>query len=81
MNMKIDEFILKFSEAIEYDKQDGLIPETVFRELEMWDSLAAMSLIGLLDQEFRLIIRADEMETAHTLKELYDLIQSKTNHG
>jgi acyl carrier protein len=81
MCMKIDEFILKFSDAIEYDKQEKLTPEIVFRELEIWDSLAAMSLIGLIDQEFRLIIRTDEMKSAHTLKELYDLIQSKIING
>lgn len=38
-------------EIMEADEGD-LTPETVLEELELWDSMAQLSLIALLDDEF-----------------------------
>lgn len=75
--MTFDQFKQKFSEAIEDDEVLELTPDQPFRDLENWDSLAGMSVIALIDQEFGLTIKADEMNKVTSLQELYDLILSK----
>lgn len=72
--MELKEFIEKFAEAIEVENPETITPETNFRELDEWSSLATLSVIALADEEFDVELSGNEMRNVNTIQELFDLI-------
>ncbi|MFS2346012.1 acyl carrier protein [Bacteroides xylanisolvens] len=76
MDTKI--FIEKFAEALEIETTDVLSTETIFRELEEWDSLAYLSVIAMMDEEFEIQIENVEFKQLKTLGDIMNYITN--NH-
>ncbi|EFI40532.1 acyl carrier protein [Bacteroides sp. 3_1_23] len=72
MDTKI--FIEKFAEALEIETTDVLSTETIFRELEEWDSLAYLSVIAMMDEEFEIQIENVEFKQLKTLGDIMNYI-------
>ena len=49
--MNVQEFIEKFAEAIDVESSN-LTVETEFRTLDEWDSVAYLSVIAMMDEEY-----------------------------
>ena len=79
MIITLDEFMLKFSEALEDDNIKNISTDIDFRELESWDSLAGMSIIAMIDQEFNIRIKSSEMDKLLSIKQLYEFIINTAN--
>lgn len=62
--MDVQNFIERFAEAIDVDANE-LTAETEFRNLDEWDSVAYISVIAMMDEEYDIQI---EMPTFKTLK-------------
>ena len=75
--MEIKTFIEKFAEIFDDTDVSTLTPETKFRELDEWSSLAALGVIALADEEFDVELSGAEMRSANTIQELFNLITSK----
>ena len=75
--MDINVFMAQIAE--QYDDVDVAIltPETAFRKVEGWTSLVALMMITMIDEEYGVVITGDEMKTATSLQELYNLVASK----
>jgi acyl carrier protein len=75
--MDINVFMAQIAE--QYDDVDVAIltPETAFRKVEGWTSLVALMIITMIDEEYGVVITGDEMKTATSLQELYNLVASK----
>ena len=50
---------------------------TPFRELDEWDSLAALSTISMVDDEFGVTINNKDLRSVETVGELYEMIVSR----
>ena len=74
MKVTFEEFKKKFSEAIEDELILELEPNSSFKNLESWDSFSGMSIISMIDEEFGITIRSEDMMRLNTLEELYDLL-------
>ena len=70
--MTINDFIEKFAEAVEIEDASVLSANTVFRKLKEWDSLAYLSVIALLDEEFGVQIEMDDFRKLNTIQEIFD---------
>ena len=46
-----------------------------FKEFEEWDSLAQLTLIAELDENFDVTIQSSDFKDIHTLQQLFDHIQ------
>lgn len=77
--MDINSFIENFKEAAEIEKNCSLLPETVFRNLDEWSSLSALSILAMVDEEYDVQLKADEMRKTNTIQELFDLVKSHKN--
>jgi acyl carrier protein len=75
--MEIEQFIFDFVEATDDESANPLNSETIFRELDSWDSLAALSIMAMIDDKYQASLTADEMKSANTLGELFALIKTK----
>lgn len=71
----LDEFVALFTE--QFDETEGITAETVFHDLDEWSSLIALAVISMVDEEFEVALKADDMKRAITVKNLYDIIIEK----
>ena len=74
--MDINVFMAQIAEQYDVDVTT-LTPETAFRKVEGWTSLVALMIITMIDEEYGVVITGDEMKTATSLQELYNLVDSK----
>lgn len=71
--MELKDFIEKFAEAIELEDISGLEGTTTFRDLDDWNSLAALSVISMFEEELGKDLAVADFRKAQTIKDLYDL--------
>ena len=69
-------FIELFQEILEIEDQE-VKPEAKFRDFEEWDSLAVLSVLAMINEEYDVIIPRSEFDKVYTLEELYNLAQTK----
>lgn len=75
--MEIRDFIANFAAQFEDTEVSVFNPETKFRELDEWSSLLALSIMAMVDEEYDVSLKADEMRQTNTIQELFDLVSSK----
>lgn len=76
--MDITKFIENFSNQFEDTEMSAFTPDTRFRELEEWSSLTALSILAMIDEEYDVQLKADEMRRTNTIKELFMLVSNKS---
>lgn len=71
----MNEFVEKFAEALEKE-----VPEIdgndKFREYEEWDSLAVLSVIAMIKQNYGITIPRKEFDSLLTVDDLYNYISA-----
>lgn len=75
--MEIKEFIQHFAEQFDDTDIREFKPETVFHELDEYSSLIALTVIGMVDEEYGVNIGAEEMSAAVTIEDLYNTVKAK----
>lgn len=75
--MELNDFVKLFAEQFNDTPIEDFSPDTRFRELEEWDSLTALSVIAMVDEEFEKQLTGAEIRSVATIKQLFDLIVSK----
>lgn len=71
-----DKFIAAFKEALELEDQEVSLSDN-FRDYEEWDSIAQLSLIAALDEEFDLQIEGNDFEELKTVEDLLKAVEEK----
>lgn len=72
--MEIKEFIQNFADQLDDTDAEVLAPETEFRTLDDWSSLAALSIIAMVDEECGVSIASDTFKNAKTIQDLFDQV-------
>ena len=75
--MGIKDFIQNFADQFEDIDINKISPETSFRDLDERSSLIALSVLAMIDEEYDVQLKGEEMRNAKTVQQLFDLVQSK----
>lgn len=75
--MEIKEFIENFADQLDETPAEAITPSTVFRDLEEWSSLSALSVLGMIDEEYDVQLKGNEMREANTIQDLFDIVAAK----
>ena len=75
--MEIKEFIENFAEQFDDTELSEFKPETVFHELDEYTSLIALSIIAMVDEEYGVTLNANDMLSAVTIDDLFNIVKSK----
>ena len=75
--MEIKSFIENFAEQFENTDASVFTAETKYRDLDEWSSLIALSILAMVDEEYDVQLKGEEMRATNTIQELYDLVASK----
>lgn len=73
----LNEFVELFAEQFDETDASEITPLTVFHELEEYSSLIALSIIAMVDEEFDVTLKGDDMRAAVTVEDLYNTVVSK----
>lgn len=75
--MDLNDFIQNFAEQFDETDASVFTADTKFRELEEWSSLIALSIIAMIDDEYDITINGNEMRSANTVGELFNVVREK----
>ena len=77
--MEIKEFIQNFAEQFEDTDASGIQRQliNVKMQLDDWNSLVALSVIAMIDEEYDVTIKGDELRAAKTVNDVFELVKSK----
>ena len=75
--MEIKEFVEKFAEQFDETDASVFTPETKFRELDEWSSLMGLSIIAMVDDEYDVTLKGDDIRNSETIEDLFNIVASK----
>lgn len=73
----IDEFVKLFAELFEDIDTSNFAPDTDFRANDEWSSLIGLSVIAMVDDEFDVTLKGDDIKNSKTILDIYNLITEK----
>ena len=74
--MELKDFIENFAAQFDDTEASEFKAETKFKELDEWSSLIALSVIAMIDEEYDVTLKGDEMRQAETIEDLFNIVKS-----
>lgn len=78
--MNINEFIQKLEAEFEDIPKGTLKPETKITDIQGWGSMHALIVIALLDTEYNVTLKGEELRQIQSVQQLYDTVVAKQNN-
>ena len=75
--MEIKDFVEKFAEQFDETGIEQISANTKFRDLDEWSSIIALSVIAMIDEEYDVVMKGDDMRSANTVEDLFNIVKSK----
>jgi acyl carrier protein len=75
--MELKEFIGNFANQFDETDASEITATTVFHDLDEYSSLIALSLIAMVDEEYDVTLKGDDMRSAVTVADLFNIVKSK----
>jgi len=73
----IEEFVELFADLFDEIDTTGFTPETDFRANDEWSSLIGLSVIAMVDEEFDVALKGDDVKSSKTIQDLYNKVVEK----
>lgn len=75
--MELKDFIENFAAQFDDTDVSEIKAETVFKELEEWSSLTALSVIAMVDEEYDVKVKGDDIRKSQTVNDLFMIVKSR----
>jgi acyl carrier protein len=75
--MDLQEFIGKFAEQFDRTDADQIKADTEFRALAEWSSLIALSVIAMVDEEYDVTLKGDDVRNSKTIEDIFNVVKSR----
>jgi acyl carrier protein len=75
--MELKEFIEKFASQFDETESSVFTAETEFKALDEWSSLTALSIIAMVDEEYDVSLKGNDIVNAETIEDLYQVVKGK----
>lgn len=70
-------FLQNFADQFDETDASEITMSTVFHDLEEYSSLIALSIIAMVDEEYDVQLKGDDMRSAVTVEDLFNIVKSK----
>lgn len=74
--MTLEEFVEKFQDELQETPADQITADTNYKELDEWGSLASLSIISMIEEEYDKLITGADVRARNSVKELYEFVES-----
>ncbi|KAA6303741.1 MAG: hypothetical protein EZS26_000292 [Candidatus Ordinivivax streblomastigis] len=75
--MGIEQFVENFASQFDETDESVFIPQTHFRDLGEWSSLIALSVMAMIDEEYDVKLKGNDMRNSNTIQDLFDVVKSQ----
>ncbi len=75
--MELNDFISKVAEQFEETDANLIAASTKFQELDEYSSLIALSIIAMIDEEYDVAIKGNDLRSAVTVEDLFNTVKNK----
>lgn len=75
--MEIKEFIENFANQFDETDPAEITATTAFKELDEWSSLTALSVIAMVDEEYDIALKGNDINDAKTVEDLFNIVKTK----
>jgi len=75
--MDINTFVEQFAEQFDDTDREEFTPTTIFKDLEEWSSLSALLIIAMIDENYDVMIKGDDIINSSTIEDLYKVVESR----
>lgn len=75
--MEINSFIQNFADQFDDTDASEFKAETVFKDLDEWSSLLALSIIAMVDEEYNVTLKGEDIRNASTIEDLFNAVKEK----
>lgn len=75
--MEIKDFIEKFAEQFDDTELSEFKADTEFKALDEWSSLSALSIIAMVDEEYDVTLKGDDIKNAETIEDLFNIVKER----
>jgi len=73
--MDLQEFIGKFAEQFDGADASEFKADAEFRNIDGWSSMVALSIIAMVDDEYDITIKGDDVRKSETIEDLYNIVK------
>lgn len=74
--MDLNEFITNFAEQFDETDAGEIKADTVFKELDEWSSMIALSVIAMIDAEYDVQVKGTDIRDSITLEDLFNRVKT-----
>lgn len=75
--MNQEEFIQLFAEQFDETEPEEFKAETEFKQLEEWDSMVALMVIAMIDEEYSVKVSGEDIRSSSTIADLIGVVENK----
>jgi len=75
--MDINEFVKKFAEQFDETDLTEFKVDTKYHELDEWSSMTSLAIIAMIDEEYSVKIKGDDIRNSKTIEDLYKIVESR----
>lgn len=75
--MELNEFVAKFAELFEDIDTSNFTAATDFRDNSEWSSLVGLSVIAMVDEEYDVTLKGDDIKQSKTIEDIYNIVKSR----
>lgn len=75
--MDLNTFVAKFCDQLDDTNISTISASTDYKAIGEWDSLIALSVIAMIDEEFEVVITGSDIDGNTTIEDLYNTVQSR----
>ena len=71
--MSLQDFVGKFAEQFEETDSSEFKADTEFKKLVDWNSMVALSIIAMVDAEYSVTIKGEDIRNSETVEDLFNI--------
>jgi len=73
--MELQDFIANFAEQFNETETSEFSAETEFKDLAEWGSMMEQAIIAMIDAEYGVLVKWDEVRKAETIEDLFNTVK------
>lgn len=75
--MELNEFVAHFAEQFEETDASEFTPATKYHELDEWSSLVGLSIIAMVDEEYGVALKGNDVKSSVTIEDLFNIVKER----
>jgi acyl carrier protein len=75
--MDLNTFIKQMADQFDNSSDIEFKAETIFKEIDEYSSLTALNIISMIDDEYDVYLKGDDIRNSNTIEELFERIKQR----